>query len=242
MLCTLQPVEAGVRRGGGGCRRCACVHLRLHPLGCTARPEAWVTPVRFPYSPSPLPLTPTTHLTPPASKCSHRLILRLWLHTGRPRSLFLRQHAPDSAPFCSPSSPPLPCSPVFASSPSRHGSHDFQERSCNLPFIVINPLGARGSPQQAPPRWLSGLSGVLEGKPGASLISPQDQNRAWSNWRICILLKMTEWVNMVLGLSCEQGGVARHVLSTNAECSNNGIQIKTNFSFLEYQVWSWSVC
>lgn len=78
---------------------CVCVHMCVHPLECRVRPSVWVTP---PPS-SLLPSHPPTHLTPPAaSNCSHHLILRLWLHTGQLRILFLRQHAPDSTPSCRP--------------------------------------------------------------------------------------------------------------------------------------------
>lgn len=110
-----QPAGASCRgeEGGAHARPRAPPSIRMHSASCSvSHPPGSVSfPTHHP---------PSTHLTPPASKCSHRLILRLWLHTGRPRILFLRQLAPDSAPSSSsPVSPPLPSSPPPLPFPAR---------------------------------------------------------------------------------------------------------------------------
>lgn len=115
------------RRYVWGSRCCICVH----PLECRVRPPVWVTPPSLPPSLPPSPPThPSTYLTPPAaSNYSHRLLLRLWLHTANWGFSFYGNTLQTPPPLSSP--PPSPAS-------SWHRPRDFQESVSNLPSVAIN--------------------------------------------------------------------------------------------------------
>lgn len=135
------------------------------------------------------PIHPPTHLTPPAaaSNCSHHPELRLWLHTGQLRILFLRQHAPDSSPshLQQPSlqsfNPPYPTLPS-----TDHVT--FRKASPTSPLLSLTLSWLDRCQRLSAARWLAAFSlrRGFKGKSDTSLISLGDQSIAWSKCWISI--------------------------------------------------------